>query len=200
MNEARAVILPGDVNRATNEPVIDKADHLFSAICRWAAIALVSMLVIFVTARCFTSLGDYDGPYNGIMAKNFVLGQGYKTTYPAEQAYTRRSEVDQDRYFNVEITTGPGLLFWSVPFIAAFGSQYWTLAIATASLSFLLLAGTMYVIWRNWPATSRSWWVFTLATFALAIFFTAGGHGNPPGLLRPWYELVGELPCSLSGM
>ena len=173
--------------------------------CRVVTVVLFIAFTCFIAAKCFTALGDYDGMYNSILPKNFVIGEGYKSTYPAQQGYIDRDKADQDRYFNVEITTGPTLLFYSIPLLFVFGSQYWVPAVSAASLSTLLLLVSLLWLRRFWPEFGRSsgardyWWTCAALTLALFISFTADVYwpGNPWGVLRPWYEFVGEVPASL---
>lgn len=130
-------------------------------------------LIIFQLGSVVKNSIKYDDAYNASVAKNFIKGPGYATTY------------DKVIFFNPDITTGPTLIIPTSLLILIFGNQYWVPGLTTVIvINFLLVL--MFCL-KGWASVKvRS--IVTLGFILVLLLFNVESS---------LFALVGEVPSIL---
>jgi hypothetical protein len=155
---------------------------------KFALFLQVSILLLFVlvTLGMVFSRGVCcaDDSYNAVAAKNLVAGLGWSSTLQTagRPHYTIR-------HFDLDITTGPTLIFPAALAVWLFGNTYWApgLAMVTVCTLLLLLVGFyLNKISRSNLAVTLGVFIFFSFTFLFLKFH-----------FEHWYALLGEVPAAL---
>lgn len=133
---------------------------------------LVFTVALLIHALQHPLLGD--PAYVATMAKNVAMGHGWVSSIYGEP-----------RYFDSEITTGPGLLVFVALGIYFFGNNSWIAHLIPLLLNLVL---TILILWRLYGWVSRTTWLWSVLLLSL-IFACV----NP----EIWAVPLGDLSAAL---
>lgn len=119
----------------------------------------------------------FDPAYHAVVAKNFVQGYGWATSY------------DSRFLFNPDVTTGPAMLLPAAAMISMFGNAVWVPGVTAAVLQLLLYAAILWRL-RLYFDQARP---FYLTLIALNLIFVICAH-------TWWLTLTADFLVCLSLM